>query len=460
MKAAHQSMLMPPVVPGEMPYPMRTGAEPCVNSAPSVFSLRGLTPELWLILVFLVVTGVGDLRASKLGFEHLPVPLFLTDLTLLFLTTFSFARWPSRVLYWVSEGVGAGTVGRAVWILCIVAAIHFALAFPSHHIYAVRDLAIFWYSLYFPLTYFAIRKRCNAVTLLRYFIYAGVISAVLMVLQETVGLDLGLFDTDKREILNQQVIALRSGDANVFSVLSLSALSVYALFDRRHRSFHIVCIVACFVALAAAMVRSGVLGLVFATSLTFLYASPNIYRIRYGLVVAFFTLLIALSPAIPSSLPGSRLLRGLRISVLSAAGGPSVDANAKFRTVRWKYASEMWLAHPLFGVGFGVPIIPPGLVDPGERRGKFNAGMPHNSFLFFAARSGVVGVALVLYCWLYILKLSLAIAKKRHRSDDLAAACILASMLGPASLGLFFERPGTNASFWILVAVAMRLAES
>ena len=147
------------------------------------------------------------------------------------------------------------------------------------------------------------------------------------------------------------------------------------------------------------------------------------------------------------------------MDVLSAAGGPSVDANSRFRLGRWKYASELWFAHPLFGVGFGRAIIPSGLEDSGERQGQFNAGMPHNSFLFVAARMGVVGLALVLYCWLLGLRQLVAAYKRTGGADELAAANILAAMFGLATLGLFFERPVSNAFFWIVMAAASRLIE-
>ena len=109
---------------------------------------------------------------------HRPGPIFLTDITLLLLFAVSLVRWPSRILYWLSEGVGAGPVGRVIWILCILATVYFVLAFSEYGLYAVRDLAIFGYSLFFPLTCFAIRDRRDAVRLLRYLTYAGVILAL------------------------------------------------------------------------------------------------------------------------------------------------------------------------------------------------------------------------------------------------------------------------------------------
>lgn len=440
------------------PYAAPSGEKRWHAFNPLALSMSGMTLELWLIVAYLVVTGVADLRAGKLGFQAGPVPVFLTDMTLFALLAVSFFRWPSRILYWFSEGIGAGSIGRAVWLLCMFAVVYFTLAFARYPLYAARDLAIFCYSLYFPLTLFAIRKRHDAERILRYFTYAGVISALLLLLQETVGLDLGLFTTAKRFALGHEVLALRNGDASLFSILSLVSLFAYIICERRLRRFHIACAVVCFSAFAAALDRSGVVAVLFALGIS-IYCVKAKYRVRYVLLAALFALPVVLAPLAPPSWPGVKVLRAFQISVVSAAGGPSVDANAKFRTTRWKYASELWFAHPLFGGGFGRAIIPSGLVDAGERKGRFNAGMPHNSFLFVAARMGLVGLGLVVYCWLSIVTRLAVTFGRTHCVDDLAVANILAAMFGCAMFGLFLERPGSNASFWILTAVAARLIE-
>src|ERR1700722_14299271 len=77
-------------------------------------AMVGMTIELGLVLIYLVAMGVADLQASKLGLMVGPIPVFLTDITLFLLFVTSFVRWPSRILYWLSEGFGAGSVGRAV----------------------------------------------------------------------------------------------------------------------------------------------------------------------------------------------------------------------------------------------------------------------------------------------------------------------------------------------------------
>jgi O-antigen ligase len=157
--------------------------------------------------------------------------------------------------------------------------------------------------------------------------------------------------------------------------------------------------------------------------------------------------------------PASRQLENLRLSVISAAGGPSVDGNASFRTRRWQYAIEQWAEHPILGIGFGRQIIPSGLVDATERKGEFNVGMPHNSLLFIGARTGLIGFFIILYSWGSTFKRLIAMFRRTYRVEYLAIANILAAMFGCAMFGLFIERPGSNATFWIVLAVGSRLVE-
>jgi O-antigen ligase len=456
-------MTMPPqmAVQTRAPFhPTERSLDPDFNSqgfSLKALSLRHMTVELWVILVYTIIVGVGDLRAAKLGIQIGPLPVFLTDISLLMLLLVSIVRWPSRILFWLSAGAEAGVVGRLAWILCIVAAIYFALAVPEYHLYAARDFAIFGYSLFFPLTYFAIRYREDAVRLLRYFTYAGVLLSI-MVLLEVSGVHLGLLTGGERIVLGRRILAVGAQDASAFSVFSLAALLGYAVFDRRLRNLHMVLAAVCFLALAASTSRAAVVAIGLVSCLTLAYAGPR-YRIRAALLVAVVFLLVFFSPLLSANRPGVKLLQDLRMSIVSAASGPTVDPTSQFRLVRWHHATTLWMQHPIFGVGFGRPIIPSGLVDSGERQGQFNAGMPHNTFLFLGARTGFLGLGIVLLCWCVTLSRLLRTFPRMHRPDDLAALNILLAMFAFATFVLFFERPVTNAAFWIVLAIANRLAE-
>jgi O-antigen ligase len=129
--------------------------------------------------------------------------------------------------------------------------------------------------------------------------------------------------------------------------------------------------------------------------------------------------------------------------------------------IRWKIIFGLWLKYPVFGVGFGRMLLPYTLpsIRGTERLGSFNMGMPHNTFLFLAARMGFVGLLSVLFCWLSILGRLFVVSRHSRRVEELATANILAVMVGVALFSLFFERPELNAAFWIVMAIAQRLME-
>src|SRR5262249_39943873 len=117
-----------------------------------------------------------------------PVPLFLTDAVLLMLIALTIFKRGGQLVRWSFGGVGAGEIGWMVWVLCLMSVVYCFLAFPRYHIMALRDLAIFGYSVFFPLTYFALGHRTTAAKLVRYFVYATCIGCVLFEVQAFSGI--------------------------------------------------------------------------------------------------------------------------------------------------------------------------------------------------------------------------------------------------------------------------------
>jgi O-antigen ligase len=422
----------------------------------ALLSLRPWRTEIAIVIAYLVVTRIGSLTAAKVGVQLGPLPLFLTDITLIGLVVIAALHRPGRLLFWASSGTQAGSVGFAIWILCWLAVIYFVIAFPSYHIYAVRDLAIFEYSLFFPLTYFAIPNRTWAIRASRYFVYAGVVMAMLLLIQAGTGIDLG-FGAEKRTAFRGEIGFVGYGDLGGVIAFSLVALLAYLFYERRRRSGHLAAAILCFVALAATGTRSAFIGVVLAGAVTFMLAAR---RYRFGLVVfvAILVGLTVLGAAVPDAFPGASVLRRFYLVVASAMGGVE-DTNAAFRLIRWKDATATWLQSPVLGVGFGRDILHQVYLGDWSPD-KFNLGMPHNTFLFLLARMGVVGFGLVVFTWsVGILRLA-RVARRSRQPDDLAVVNILVAMAGFAAFVLFFERPMNNASFWIMLAISQRLAET
>jgi len=90
----------------------------------------------------------------------------------------------------------------------------------------------------------------------------------------------------------------------------------------------------------------------------------------------------------------------------------------------------------------------------------FNAGMPHNTFLFVMARMGLIGIGLIGFAWWAGLAMLTRSIVRFRDADELAVANILVAMLLFASFVLFFERPLNGPALWIMLAVGARLAAS
>ena len=442
------------------------------SSAAGLFPRR-MTPELWLVAFYVLSATVGDLRVAKFNIHIGPVPLFYTDLTLLLLMILSFLRSPARVLYWITIGAGAGPIGRAAWIFCIIGVVYCATSIGQYHLAALQDLAIFGYSLFFPLTYFATRDRRDARTLMRCFVYAGVALALLVVLQHVVGGVKGhvtMLDgvessvygervaEQSQSFLGSAILQFQNQDDAAYAIFALAALVAYIMLERRWRTLHVLGAAVCFGALTVSTSRATMVGLALAATFTFICLGRRL-RLRYALCVAVCGATLLGSAFLPDRIPGADLMRGLRVAVSSALGGPAVDSNADFRLKRWRYSANLWLEHPLLGEGFGLPIIPAGLIDATENKGDYNAGMPHNTFLFVAVRTGLLGLGVVLFCWAQVIKRLFSKFVRVGAADELAAINVLVAMFGFAAFVLFFERPVTNAGFWIVAAIGARLAQ-
>ncbi len=424
------------------------------RSAPE--SRSRLKLSFLILFLYLVVIRVFGLSASKIAVNIGPTPIFLTDATLALLLVAMVREFPGRVLWWLSSAMGARAIGVAVWILVVSAAVYCAAAFEEFRALALRDLAIFSYALFFPLTYFALGTRDEAAKLVRVFAYSGALVALLILVNAFTGLGIGI-DSGERFLFGQSVSRYASGDEAAVITGSFGALLGYLMFDPKQRGIHFLLLAICAAAIAISTVRSGVVGALLAVGLALVVGNSR-QRLLLCAVSALLGIALLLGAAIPSyELPP--FLQSFYLSLGSASGG-AADPTAAFRILRWKYVFDLWASHPILGIGYGVQLLPASLDPENFHLGFFNGGMPHNTFLFVLARMGLFGFALIGFCWLAGLWSIARCAAIGRGADDLAAANLLLTMIAYGALNLFFERPAHNAPFWIALAIAVRLSES
>lgn len=444
------------------------GVRAQANRSSRLMALRGLPADFALVLGYIILSRVFIGDEARLGVKIGPLLIFVTDATLIALIVISFRKHTGRVLNWVFGGGGAGAIGRAVWLLFLMAVVYFALAFPQYQIMAVRDLAIFGYSLYFPLTYFALSSRVLAARLVRNFIYATCIGAALFNFQAVSGIQLfELVQASKGLPGHQEVQHLGAGNLGAALNTTLAGLFAYMAVERWYRGLYAGAMLLCLVTLAQLLDRSAFIGFFMACGLMFILGVGRSRVYLTTLVAGVFAMLLLSVQGVLPIVGGARL-HSLSQALFSGANFQS-DPDGQFRLRRWQAAVQTWLTSPVFGVGFGAPIIAAdewvnSEIKHASGRGKlgsFNQGMPHNTFLMTLARTGPIGLGLISFAWITAIIRILKVLKRRAPdADQLAILGVIVAMVPYAALNLFFERPMLCAPFWIMLAASYKLSES
>ncbi|MBI1779198.1 MAG: O-antigen ligase family protein [Proteobacteria bacterium] len=409
-----------------------------------------------LIVGYLAITRIGHLSAAKIGIMIGPVPLFLTELFLIALVlTVAITRTGSLVVWLVTGGL-ARMPGLLLWLLFLTSILYTLIAFGDWGILAVRDLAIFSYGIVFALTYFVLDSRAKAAAAMRWFTYSGVVLAVALIIDTQSGAQV-LFDTATRVVTDSKLLALSFGSGDVGGIIgfSLMALLAYAASNTERRLLHLGAAAVAFFGLALTQTRSAVLGMAL-SSLFSLLGMRTTQRLAFVALAAGGGLLLVATPIL---LPESGLAHAISSFFAAVEGGMSLakDDNFYFRLLRWDAVFELWRDNPLFGVGFGQPLVPAALINEVEE-GSFNVGLPHNTYLTILARLGLFGFVLIIGAWLGSIALATrAIHRPSFGGDAFAAASALVSMIGFATFTLFLERPMHAATLWIVAAIACRL---
>src|SRR6516225_4241731 len=407
-----------------------------------LLGLKGLPTEVVLILAYIVLSRafIGD--EATLGIKIGPLPLFVTDASLLVLIAISLHKRGGRLLHWLFSGGGAGDIGRAVWLLFLITLVYFALAFPRYQLFAMRDLAIFGYSIFFPLTYFALTQHLLAAKLVRYFTYATCVGAVLFNFIALSGVKLFNLSGASLGIAGQGAISrLTAGNLGADLGPALAALLVYLVAERKHRLLHAGAMLLCLAALVQILDRSTVLGFAMAGGVIFVLGvgRARVYVAALGAGV-FALLLLNAQSELP--IPGGARLHSIWLGLSSGANFQN-DPDVQFRLQRWQSTTKVWMTSPVFGVGFGAPIMQDTWGIKTEIKGArtkgglgaFNAGMPHNSFLVALARTGLIGLGLICFAWFNaIIRIVKPVMGGVVDADQVASAAVLIAMIPIAAL--------------------------
>ena len=137
--ASWQAATVPGALPAESD-PSQRLINPAAQMRPRtlrhLLALRGLPADTVLIVMYIALSRAFFGDEATLGVKIGPLPLFVTDVTLLALVALSLRSRSGRLLNWVFGGGGAGKVGLAVWLLFLTALVYSVFAFPEYGIAA------------------------------------------------------------------------------------------------------------------------------------------------------------------------------------------------------------------------------------------------------------------------------------------------------------------------------------
>lgn len=423
-------------------------------AAASPFARLG--PGGMLVVAYLVITRIGALQAAKIGISIGPVPLFLTEWFVIAILGVVVVTRGEDFVGWLLTGSTTSWPGLFLWLLLLTSIGYCVAAIGQWGVLAVRDLAIFGYGVVFPLTYLVLNSAEKAAAAIRWSTYAGSILALALIGDTASGLHV-LFPPLLRGVAGVGDIA-SFGGGDVGGIISFSAASLlaYAASTAQRRLQHLVLAAICLYAVMISQTRSAVIGLALAGFYIF-FGARAVVRL---VLIAIIGVVIGVGFAIPVLFPASSIARVLNTFwlTLQSAGGVAHDGDAYFRLLRWDAVLELWKSEPVFGVGFGRPVIPPELVDVNEN-GLFNVGLPHNTYLTILARLGLFGFMLIAIPWFGSVAVAFMQSQRlRFGADLFATGAAMAAMIGFASFVLFLERPLHAAALWMMAAVAARLA--
>jgi hypothetical protein len=136
------------------------------------------------------------------------------------------------------------------------------------------------------------------------------------------------------------------------------------------------------------------------------------------------------------------------------------DHSGRWRLARWQEGLTLFQKSPIFGQGFGRPIVTY-TTHKEPREDEFNFGLPHNTYLVSLIRQGVLGTALLLATLVAAAWGALRVLGKLtvdHRADLSIALALATAGLVYGFFSLFFESPHTAAPFWMIVGIGSAIA--
>jgi len=353
-------------------------------------------------------------------------------------------------------------------LLCVLAVLvlaffHMVTDIPSYGAWAFRDCTMCFDGLFLVMGLLWAMKSDNIYLLAKWLMVIFVLNMVYsftLPWAET----LWSWSPVSGAFVEGPILGTFSGSGDILLAGAVFCICVGSYVISRPRWLILFLAVAQVLGIAITQVRRMYLGIVVVIVILFLVGEIKKFT-RLFILVPSAIILVLLATSIGGLEISGRVgpvnlaffkdhIRSMFGRVVADTPGSSVQSRVDMGEV----AMQHFRAHPLFGEGFGQPLLD----DVNEANGAVTR-MPHNSSLTYLARLGVVGLALWVAFHFCLLKRFVFAFRQRHSCDKRLYAFALWFFLfyvifmivsfaeGP------FEFPCRAIPFYFLMGVALGL---
>jgi O-antigen ligase len=388
---------------------------------PATSAARPPPLTLGELVLSAVLAGTIVMRGA---FAHVRVgPLYVTDTALFVLLALAILFYPQRFFAW-------GRTEKLLVAYVALCLLHVLAAFDKG-MWALKDATLGGYALFALLVPVFVTSLDQLLRL----VAVAFVSVVALAAYGVVLPDIG---------------------GNTSFYLGAGALGALAGLCSRTRWGGGVAFCVFVLQMVASGKRASALALLAAVTTLFV-ALPSAAQRRFVRAIAIILVCCGVLGAVAMSFSSLATRLGLGAQrYLSGTVGYHSDGTAQWRLGAWRNAVELIGAHPVGGVGFGTPVDVYPLDEPPQKmESPFNYGLPHNTYLTVALKTGLPGLVLLLTALaVWVVRMW----QLRARSTW-ACAVVAFGVYGCCYgyFSLFFERPFMAFPFWVVIGVGLSL---
>ncbi len=400
----------------------------------------GWLAQAYSVRVVIFGTFIALLYAWSRDFAYLSVhvghqEVFITEIVLIALG-FSFVSTVVDRRIWQSKALP-----RSLMVFLIIGMVALFRGLPTYGVDAVRDSALCYYSLTFPLVVLLAsdKRRLRALV---WFCWAGWVASALVVTWKYVrGMGAPLDYDLLRYGAGAQALASISGVASVFASWSPGTTSTMKVLMRVVGGGQLC------VGILLIQHRSLFIAVVGASLAVAYCCIPQRFLTALWVMCGFVLLLLVLA-----MLPVNEFHLPAMVEDTLARLGSIIghnDGNSAWRLDIWERGIRYGLEHPLVGAGFGPSMGDTFGIGASDRID------PHNSYVAILYRMGLPGILAFGTLWVSIIRGTFV----RCRSEKCSILTLGMALAAHAAAAIFaafnvaLEGPYMGVPFWMSLAL-------